>query len=167
MHNEIKQVLRKKRSEDENIKQYQENNAPKPFQVNTEDTLAIKDEIKRLQTILRMFNGEYIKITLALKVYFRLAVKEQDFKAYNKRYKRYPYNRLLNLDDTSKDIEIHEELVGLFNFCEQKNKKKDSVGMYIEKRIKQILYRLNGDPPEHDYTKETFKILFEYYNEML
>lgn len=129
--------------------------------------LAIRDEMYRLEGILKGFQRKRHKAEFNLKLYVRFLLRETDIQFYNSP-KTAPSIELIRQHffqayDTLSDKEIYVIAVQLYNIIEQKNNDGDSLRRWIDGVSRRLIESLNGTPPVSAHTVESLKALLQLY----
>jgi RNA polymerase sigma factor (sigma-70 family) len=128
--------------------------------------LAIEDEITRLETIFLLFNKQKEKLKLCLKVFFRMPVSENDIYHYLEGAQLSDtkiYVDFLNNGEALTNRDIFTILTKIINAKENKNNSADATRKWLNAKIDEIIFIMNGTPKRANYDKETFQILIENY----
>lgn len=131
------------------------------------DILALDDERKRFEHILRQFHREENKVLLCLKLLLRLPIAERDLKLC------FPFLKQRTVKELSafyrdqlysmSDNEIFVPVVQHFLKSENAAYTADSLRKWSDRRLQSIITRMNGNPPKRFYTRKTLQQLFEYF----
>jgi hypothetical protein len=137
------------------------------FAYETNYDILIKDEIERLSAILELFHTQRKRLVVCLKVYCRLMFDEEEILNYFPDISEYDKNILMAAfcgpyDEMSVE-EIFSIVTVILNKYEGKNNQWDSTRRWTQDRLNRIIMLLNGNPPRHTYTEESFKILLDNY----
>lgn len=130
--------------------------------VSEEDKAIIDNEAEYLQKILLLFDDETYKIILFLKVLFGISVSVSDIKKYNKYYRRDQIDALLLNQTFEKNQEVYKVLEQVVNRSENKRIGGDAIRIWLNKRMDQMIDRLNGTIQRSKYDRKSLQILFEY-----
>jgi hypothetical protein len=134
------------------------------------DPLILEEEMMRLRKIVDLYYSQKYKLVLCLKLKYKLAISNEDFKNVHKNINRKEINKFMDFIEPYSectDQKIFEGLTYVLNKFEHKRNTPDSLRKWIFDKINEIIDILNGDPPTSNYDKETLQILFEkcYYKE--
>lgn len=136
--------------------------------IDPEQTIILKQELQRLDWILRLYHKKRNKLVLCLKLRYRIPVSIKDFKVYISEIKK-PEIALFHKETdpyhSQKDNIIFRAVIKIFNKHEKKSNTSDSLRKYIQTRTNELIKLLNGSPPTSNYNEETLQILFEKYIE--
>ena len=128
-------------------------------EIETDKTLIIKKEIKRLSNILLFFNEERNKILLFMKFLFDIPIEDNEVREYSKdKYDR--VRPLFNREEHLSQADIYNMLAHITNRVEDKDVKGDAIRMWMNKQIELILKRMN-DYDESNHCRESLRILIE------
>jgi RNA polymerase sigma factor (sigma-70 family) len=128
--------------------------------------LALTDEISRLENIFLLFNKQKDKLRLCLKAFFRIPVSVCDILNY---IKDSPISNLDNYINyfNSYDVLTNQDLFAILteiiNAKEKKNNSADAIRKWLNTKIEEIIFLMNGNPKRANYDKESFQILIENY----
>lgn len=125
--------------------------------------LLIRDEINALDKIMQLFDDEMHKARIFMAYSYKIPVREEDVKNYDKLYKQNKTIQLLDIDRIGSKAEMFENLAQLVNAVEHKNIKGDAARMWYNKTTSKIILRLNNSFISTNYDKDSLEILFEYY----
>jgi RNA polymerase sigma factor (sigma-70 family) len=135
----------------------------------TPDQQMVFDEyLKKLKIILNTYPKNSKKIFISLKAIYRLTIILSELPPIDINTNKHKIiqeclSSLNNFRIKNTDQEIYRLLTQIFNMIEGTNKTNDALRKWLEDRIREIIFLLNGNPPEANFNKETFGILFEYY----
>ncbi len=129
------------------------------FYPETENSLAIKEEIKRFKTIMMLFNGEQFKIYLFAKYYYKIPVSEQEIFDYSGK-NHFAVKQILHQPFPDQKSETFNKLAQVTNIVEGKSIKADAVRMWLNKQLGIILKRINFNGVSK-HTPESLGILLE------
>ncbi len=129
--------------------------------------LVIKQELERLDTIMKTFHKQRLKFEFCLKIVFRIPVAEDDFRELVHPLSPVEQKRLWKLFDRNtlpEDKDQYRRLSEVFNTLEdQSGRSRDSIRKWIRHRLDMVLLLMNGTPRQAHYNDETLQILFERY----
>lgn len=128
------------------------------------EDLAIRDEFRRLEALLRGHRQSY-KLRLCFKLWCRCPVRKADWQFFDGPKTRDAVARLQergNRPDLA-EKESFELANGLFNLLEGKNSEADSLRRWVQQQADYFVDRLNGNPPLSSYNRDTFKTLLRFY----
>lgn len=129
--------------------------------------LAIRDEMHRLEGILKGFQRKRHKAEFNLKLFVRFLLIEADIQFYNSPKTAQPIELIrqhfFQAYDTLSDKEVYAIAVQLYNIIEQKNNDGDSLRRWIDGVSRRIIELLNGTPPVSAHTVESLKALLQLY----
>lgn len=131
------------------------------------ELLVIKDELLRLQAALKGLQSDQYKGRLCLKAWVRFVLTQLDIQFYQSpkttkaieaiKAKLFsPYHDLT-------DQEVYGLLIELFNLVENKNNTADSLRKWVVNIIDQLIVLLNGEPPVSSHSRQSMKLLLQYY----
>lgn len=128
----------------------------------TSKNTIIQDEITYLHKIFNIYGPQKSKIRLALNYYYCIDIFKDDLMQYTKGYKK-EYLKLES-EENQKKSNILNNLAIFVSSVENKNTKPDAIRMWLNKTITSIVERLNSPFNRASYDKESFKVLYEFYN---
>lgn len=135
--------------------------------LDPEQKLAIKDELLRLEALLKGLRKKRLKTVICLKLYARKWLTEADLDGYNEGLwiDELAMYRATFFDHYEKmnDKDVYAIAVLLFNKAENKTNSTDSLRKWVTSIVDQFVSRLNGDPPAYGYNRETLRILMQMY----
>ncbi|HRY33089.1 MAG TPA: sigma-70 family RNA polymerase sigma factor [Bacteroidales bacterium] len=138
-----------------------------PDQLNR---LIIRQELERLDTVLKLLYTQRHKIVLILKALLRIPAREEEVRLLLEAPVSQSLEEsvaMLVRGDFRSDREAFQHLSRVFNFLEGKQNSEDSIRKWIYIREGEIIQLLNGDPPRANHNHETLRILFDrYFHEM-
>jgi hypothetical protein len=131
--------------------------------------VVIAGEVKRFETILKLFGKCRAKLELSLKLFFRMEIKEGDVRRYCPHCRAEEVKSLLAHFDADyesmPDKEIYAIVTPIFNRCEGKASSPDALRKWINTKVDEIIEWLNGRTRSSNYDQETLKILVQKYYE--
>ncbi len=135
--------------------------------LNPEQQLAIKDELKRVEALLKGFGKKKAKSIFCLKLFGKKWLDESDLEDYNK----FGLNEELAMIRASffenyeglPDKAAYEVAVLLFNKLEKKSNSADSLRKWVNAIVDNMISLLNGEPPVYHHTRDTIRILLQMY----
>ncbi len=134
-----------------------------PDQLNR---LIIRQELERLDTVLKLMYAQRQKIVLIVKALLRIPAREEEvqvlMEASHDSQLEESAAKLISGNFRS-DREAFQHLSKLFNYVEGKQNGEDSIRKWIYVKEGEIIQLLNGNPPRANHTHETLRILFERY----
>ncbi len=135
--------------------------------LNPEEQLAIKDELKRMEALLRGLGKKKKKTLLCLKLFAKKWLDEADLSDYNDPNLRdeLAMMRTSFFDnyESMTDKAAYEVVVLLFNKLENKSNSADSLRKWVNTIIDRMIDLLNGEPPVYSYTRDTMRILLQMF----
>lgn len=128
--------------------------------------LFIQDELKRLESIFKLYCKSRPKVELCLKLIFRLDVTTEDILKYCPECPDCNITEILSKLNNNEltDNEIYEIVTPIFNKCEKKNNSVDAIRKWTSLKREEIITILNSDASAK-YDKETLEILLSKYYE--
>jgi hypothetical protein len=135
------------------------------------DTITIREEVRRLDVILRTFYRHRRKIELFLKIYCRIPVAAVDVAtAYpaSSDADRRAFLAVLGEGSRYKEMMDKEIFLGLssiINRLENKSSSTDAYRKWLDSKINEIIALLNGKPNYSSFDRETLKLLLQVYFE--
>lgn len=134
--------------------------------VETEKRMVVKNELKRLEHVLLLFDEESAKTRLFLKFFFDIPVYHSDIEPYGHEFTDEIKHAFSNRGQLNKG-DVFENLAQIVNLVEGKSVKGDAIRMWLNKQIDTILNRLNGHGNSF-HNRESLAILIELkYSENL
>jgi RNA polymerase sigma factor (sigma-70 family) len=136
---------------------------------NLSDMMIIKEECDRLSAILRTYDTDRPRIELALKVVLGIGITERDVLNVYPQASEEDVQHLIdgcNAEselDRKTDKELYRAITQMTNKYENKMNSADALRKWISARINEIIELLNGTHKTANYSKETLKILCQYY----
>jgi len=135
--------------------------------LNPEEQLAIKDELRRVEALLKGFRKKEAKSLLCLKLYAKKWLDDSDLEAYSK----LGFHDELAMIRSSffenyeamPDKSAYEVAVLLFNKLENKANSADSLRKWTNAIVDNMIAILNGEPPVYHHTRDTIRILLQMY----
>ena len=129
--------------------------------------LAIRDEVFRLEALLRVLAGKRKKAELNLKLLIRLVLAERDIEWCKSRptaavLQSFRQHFFQTYEDLS-DQFIFAVAVELFNQMENKANNGDSLRRWVGHLVQNLIRKLNGHPPASTHTVESLKLLLLHY----
>ena len=131
--------------------------------------LVIRDTIRELEMILRTYPRDRKRMEFCFKAVFHLPVTLEDLSppAIPSTIQPEIEKHLTALNNhqrkTTKTV-VYQHLNAIFRLTRQASTTDDAIRKWIDERMLQIIDLLNGDPPEHAFTRETFQYLYEYFS---
>lgn len=127
--------------------------------METEKQMIIKKEIKRLTSVLLLFNNDCCKTFLFLKFLFNIPIYENEIQNFYKE-KFFTLRTLFNRDEQMLQADMYNTLAQITNIIEGKEVKGDAIRMWMNNQIDLILKRMN-DFDESNHCRDSLKILIE------
>ncbi len=127
-----------------------------------ENTMVINNEVQFLKKILLLFADENARLVLFLKVLYGIPVTDDDLYAYHKDYKYYELDKILKNGVVNQNQEAYALLEEVVKRVEKKPVGGDAIRIWLNKRVDQMINRLNGTIQRSNYDRKTFRILFDY-----
>lgn len=127
-----------------------------------ENRLIIDNESEYLKKVLQLFDDEQASIVLFLKVLFGVSVSPEDLENYDSNYKRKGIDRLLLNRSFENNQDVYKALAKTVECSENRKVGGDAVRIWLNKRMDQIINRLNGTIQRSNYDRKSFRILFDY-----
>lgn len=136
--------------------------------ISPSQKLMIDDAVTRLDTILRTYPAERARLEFCLKAVFRIPIHPDDLKhsfiTDDMAVMIRPHIDALNDRDRCKTkTQVYERLTAVFFILQKKDNTGDAIRKWIGDRMSDLIFLLNGDPPEYSFDRETFQYLFDYY----
>ena len=128
------------------------------------EELAIRDELKRLEALLKG-HRQYYKLRLCFKLWTRSTLHPEDWQFFDGPKTKTAIARLRERGNRTEmpDKEAFELASTLFNLLENKNTDADSLRRWVQQQADTFILLMNGNPPVSRYSRDTFKILLRYY----
>ncbi len=134
---------------------------------NAHEQLVIKDELLRLQAALKGLQSDQYKGQLCLKAWVRFLLAQPDIQFYQSPKTREAIEaikaKLFTPYDQMNDQQVYGLLIDLFNLVENKSNTADSLRKWVVNIIDQLIVLLNGDPPVSAHSRQSIKLLLQYY----
>ncbi len=134
-----------------------------------EQKLAIRDELLRLEAVLKGIRRRPTRTKISLKLFARVLLNDMDLGEYRKALAKdeLAMVRTTFFDpyDALTDKEVYGIIVKLFNKIEDKNNDPDSMRKWLNQVVDRIVEVLNGDPPRSQHNRDSLKILIQMYYE--
>ncbi len=136
--------------------------------ISVENRLILKDEINRIQVILKGVIGLSLRVLIALKLYARVPLTKADFQG-----KMIPEDDLFNgfkkaffhPFDELNDKEVYEKAIPFLNKITSKNTDADSMRKWVNMQIDKIIQLQDGEPPRSKHSRDTIRILLQMFFE--
>lgn len=134
---------------------------------NAYEHLAIRDELLRLEAILKGQAKKQLKSEFCLKLLVRIVLKLLDIQFYNSPKTKAEIETIQKLFfqpyDQMTDKYIFEKVVPLFNKIESKSNDSDSLRKWVYQLTEKIIALLNGGSSPSNFDKDSVKILLQLY----
>ena len=135
--------------------------------LNAYENLIIREEMYRLEAILKGLGRTRIKAQLCLKLVARIILQMVDIQFYVspktteeiKMIKGYFFREYHHLTDR----EVFGIIIKLYNKIEKKDTEADSLRKWVYQLLERIIDLLNGGTSPCQFDKESMKILLQYY----
>ena len=135
--------------------------------VSIGEDFVLKDEARRLRTILILFDRHLPKLLICLKLHYRIPLEEKDVILWYPRCKKADVEMLMShfsrVFESMTDSEIFEIITPIMNENEGKKNTSDAVRKWTDSKIHEIVRLLNVKPHETTHNEETIKILIDDY----
>jgi hypothetical protein len=135
--------------------------------ISVEDKYIIREYSQKLQYILKSFRRDFDKMLLCLKLYFGVRIEEKDITCFSLSKAEILDSKILLGRHTFHGLQMPRErkalyqiLTDFFNLAENSFNMQDAIRIYIKGRIKKIITRLNGIPPESNFDEDSLELLF-------
>ncbi|MBQ9213882.1 MAG: hypothetical protein IJ150_08090, partial [Bacteroidales bacterium] len=125
-----------------------------------ENQAVIENEKKHLQKVFLSLGKDRAKVLLGCKMIQRLKVTKEEFEDYLDGRPSKGSEKYLEVSNDDQNRDIYEKLCIIINLVEDKNNKPDAFRLWLNKKIEQIIARLNSNNISK-YDNETFGILLE------
>ena len=132
-----------------------------------EDGFALKNEIQRFKTILKLFERHLPKLLLCMKLHYRIPLSSMDIQSW------YPHCSSSDVAvmmmhfsreyDSINDSEMYQIITPIMNRNEGKENSTDAVRKWTDSKIHEIIRLLNARPHKTVHDEETIRILFDDY----
>lgn len=129
---------------------------------SVENKMVINNEARFLKNIILLFAEESARLILFLKVLYGIPVTNDDLYAYHKDYKNYELDKILKDGVVNQNQEAYALLEEVVKRVEKKAVGGDAIRIWLNKRVDQMINRLNGTVQRSNYDRKTFRILFDY-----
>lgn len=141
------EVIRKEKKHWYAVYEYEEkeenDDSSNVLRVNdVERSIAIKEEVRKLNDAILIFNGQGAKINLFMKFYFRIPVENSDVSNYSTTNAD-KLTRLLSNSQSLRKSEIFDRLATIVELVEGKTVAGDAVRMWLNKHMDMIINRMN------------------------
>ncbi len=127
----------------------------------------VDDAVKRLRTILVLYDRKLPKVLLALKLHYRLPITEGDLQSWypdaNNRDRTTILRAFGKYFEHVRDPELFRRVTPILNRLEEKSNQPDSLRRFITVTIGDILRLLNGTPARYAYDEDSLSVLVEHY----
>lgn len=121
-------------------------------------------EVDKLKNYLRMFTRTKFRLLLLLKLYARIVLEKSDLTNYCPKITAKTLKEFLATYgvpySNKKDKEVYNDVIPLFNACDQKKNTPDALRKWINDRTQELMKMLN-EGGERDYDKEKLKNLIQ------
>ncbi len=130
--------------------------------------LVINDTIGELEMILRTYPRDRKRMELCFKAVFHIPLTLEDLSpspiSADLRPEIEKHLAALNNHQgkLTKTV-VYQHLNTIFHLTRQTSTTDDAIRKWTDERMLQIIDLLNGDPPEHAFTRDTFQYLYEYF----
>ena len=135
--------------------------------LNPEEQLAIKDELRRVEGLLKGFGKKQSKTLFCLKLFAKKWLDESDLAAYRQTQLKEEMAMIRTTFfenyESLPDKSAYEVVVLLFNKLESKSNSADSLRKWVNNIVDNMILILNGEPPVYGYTRDTLRILLQMY----
>ncbi|MGM0567218.1 MAG: hypothetical protein ACQESX_10710 [Bacteroidota bacterium] len=129
---------------------------------SVEHKMVINNEAQFLKNIITLFADESARLVLFLKVLYGIPVTNDDLYDYHKGYKNYELDKILKNGVVNQNQEAYALLEEVVKRVEKKAVGGDAIRIWLNKRVDQMINRLNGTVQRSNYDRKTFRILFDY-----
>jgi DNA-directed RNA polymerase specialized sigma24 family protein len=136
--------------------------ARKELSSTVENKMVIENEAAYLEKVLLLFDDETPRVILFLKVLFGIAVSAEDLKAYDAGYAKKGLDKLLAGKPYKRNKEAYAVLEEVVKRSEKRAVGADAIRIWLNKRMDQVIQRLNGTIQRSNYDRKSFRILFDY-----
>jgi len=136
--------------------------------VSAENQLILKDEINRIEIVLKGVIGLSLRVLIALKLYARVPLTMTDFQGkmiqeddlFNDFKKDF-----FNPFDELNDKEVYVKAIPFLNKLTSKNTDADSMRKWVNMQIDKIIQLQDGEPPRSKHSRDTIRILLQMFFE--
>lgn len=129
--------------------------------------MVIRQELERLDKIMKTFHSSRNKFEFCLKVAYRIPVSYEDYLQVTAGLPPHEQQRLwskFNINALIVEKDQYRRLSELFNTLEDQNTRtRDSIRKWVRYRLDMVIQLMNGTPRNAHYNDETMQILFERY----
>ena len=132
----------------------------KDSSISPENQAVIENEKKHLQKVFLSLGKDRAKVLLGCKMIQRLRVTKEEFEDYLDGRPSKGSEKYLEVSNEDQNRDVYEKLCIIINLVEEKNNKPDAFRLWLNKKIEQIIARLNANNISK-YDNETFGILLE------
>lgn len=134
-------------------------------QRSASDNMAIQDELRRFEGLLRSLGKKRRKVELSLKLMARVVLTDSDLKPYLSSDTKSDWQNaskiLYHPYDKMTDKEVFALVIPLFNAEEGKNNTPDSVRRWIQMQMDRMVLLLNGNPPTAAHSRDSVLALVQ------
>ena len=135
--------------------------------LNAFESMAIRDEVNRLEAIILGLGKKKFKGMLCLKLIVRIILQMLDIQFYTSpktqsEIKAVKENFFQAYDQMT-DKEVFGIIIQLFNKIENKNNDSDSLRKWVYQLLEKMIRLLNGGNSPSNFDKESIKLLLQVY----
>lgn len=168
VHNAVLELVRKQNRQPEVVDA--DSLLPqKDASLNPAEQMVIQDELNRLEALLAMLPKDRYKILLCLKLFARIRLTDTDLQFFQSSKTASAIAawraQFFSAYDRQSDKEVFRTGVALFNALDDKATDGDSLRRWTHQKADQLIQSLNGHPPVSRHTRESLKILLQFYFE--
>ncbi len=163
LKNMVLEELRTDKKYKERYMEYEKNMmrlGEKDSSISPENQAVIENEKKHLQKVFLSLGKDRAKVLLGCKMIQRLRVTKEEFEDYLDGRPSKGSEKYLEVSNEDQNRDVYEKLCIIINLVEAKNNKPDAFRLWLNKKIEQIIARLNANNISK-YDNETFGILLE------
>ncbi|MFZ4619929.1 MAG: hypothetical protein ACOYNS_05170 [Bacteroidota bacterium] len=135
------------------------------------NSLIIQDELRRFTIILRLFNRQLPKLLLCMKLYLRLPLSPADITNCFEWLTSEELSELLEKFGTVYNDRLESDnfntIAPLMNRREATSTSGASLRRWSNEQVAKIIGMLNKGSQQRTHTKETIRILLDYYSQQL
>lgn len=132
------------------------------------DKMVIKDELNRLQLILKTIIKPTLRLYIALKLYAKAVLFKSDFHGElvveDELYRAFIADFFDAYDDWN-DKEVYKKAVPFLNKLTRKKADPDSFRKWLNMQIDKIIELQNGEPPRAFHNRDSIRILLQLFFE--
>ncbi len=137
---------------------------------NAEKGMLIANELERLEIALKLFRSKRFKLLVCLKVFFSIPIStielKQCFRGITSDDEYLLLDIFKNKNPRKEGFAHFPLLASMLNKYERTSLPEESVLRWMNMMIQKLILLMNGNPPRRTHTKDTLRILLEYYSKL-